>query len=442
MDRKLYPVEISLGGTTKLYSPAFQTEEQYAAPWKRVLLMSHNKAEVRCCCLGPGDKRLSIHSRSNSDRFHLAKFPDTGPQHSEDCVYYSADPSMSGLGVYRRGVVQELDDGSIKIKLRVGLQQRPTTAPTDVDGSQAKASKVAAKRPRSGQASMTLLGLLHYLWTQAGFNTWSPAMQGKRSLGVLHHHLLQVAAATYAGRVKLAGNLLVATSAAIGRQAELNKAKSTEAMNRRRRLIVIAPLAQFQPGMEAAATLPIAGFHGISHLVMNPELWETLQQRFSAEMNGWMTGTPVVAIVQTDVPVPAHGAAQAQIVDISVMRVTPQWIPVDSGYEAAVVAGLVAQARRFDKPLRFDAGHDQVFPDFWLKDCGDPLPMEVWGLTEPQYLERKRKKIEHYDAKYGSGRWWQWDAASGTPVPAFPQRAGHSTVNRARIADGLEVGNQ
>ncbi|WP_338077771.1 DUF1173 family protein [Achromobacter pulmonis] len=106
MDKKLYPVEILLGGQTRTYSPEFQTAEEHSAGWKRVLLMAHNKAHVRCGCPGTGDRRLSIHSRSHSDRFHLARFPETGPEHSEDCTYYGVDPSLSGLGSYRRGVVQ------------------------------------------------------------------------------------------------------------------------------------------------------------------------------------------------------------------------------------------------------------------------------------------------------------------------------------------------
>lgn len=39
------------------------------------------------------EKRLSIHSRANSDRFHLARFPETGAEHSEDCVYYGSIPT-------------------------------------------------------------------------------------------------------------------------------------------------------------------------------------------------------------------------------------------------------------------------------------------------------------------------------------------------------------
>ena len=44
---KTYPVEITLGGQTKTYSPAFQQEEQFAEAWKKVLVLSHGKAVLR-----------------------------------------------------------------------------------------------------------------------------------------------------------------------------------------------------------------------------------------------------------------------------------------------------------------------------------------------------------------------------------------------------------
>lgn len=423
MERKLYPVEIQLGETSRTYSPEFQTSAEYADDWKRVLVMSHNKAKVTCMCPGNGDKRLSIHYRSNSDNLHLAKFPDTGMEHSEDCTFFSEDPAMSGLGGYKRGVVQELDDGNVKIKLKVGLQQRPTKAPDETAAEPAAASKPKAAARKSSQSSMTLLGLLHYLWTQADLNVWMPGMEGKRSLGVVHHHLLKVASMTYAGKHRLASNLLIATPQT-GRQAEINKAKAMEAINRRQRLVVIAPLSQYQPEMETSASLPISGFHGIPFLNMTSEQWEVAQKRFAHELNCWMTGEQVMAIVQTDPPKPAGGTPRAQVVDVAFMHLTKKWIPVDSGYEAAVAAELVNQNRRFSKPLRFDSGTEQVFPDFWLLDCGEHRPMEVWGLTDPDYQARKAKKVEHYDLKYGEDGWWQWDAAAGGDIPAFPDRTG------------------
>ena len=54
MDRKVYPVEITLGPNKRPYSPEFQTLDEYKEGWKRVLLMAHGKADVRCTCPGAG----------------------------------------------------------------------------------------------------------------------------------------------------------------------------------------------------------------------------------------------------------------------------------------------------------------------------------------------------------------------------------------------------
>lgn len=416
-ESKLFPVEISLEGQTKTYSPAFQSEEQYVFSWKKVLLMGHGKAIVRCLCPGSGEKRLSIHSRSNSDRFHLARFPDTGPDHSEDCVFYGVDPNASGLGAYKRGVVEELDDGNTKIKLKVGLQQRLTKAPTDTADT-ATPTK-ATTRASTSQSSMTLLGLLHYLWTQAALNTWAPAMEGKRTLGVVHYHLMRVAMTTFAGRVKLAQNLLIGTPTADGQQARLNQAKAIASGTERRRLIVVAPLALYRDGMDHATTLPISSYHGIPHLTITDELWSTTQHRFAREINAWVAGDPVIAVAQTDPPKTAGGTLRAEAVDLALMWLTKHWIPVDSGFEALIAEKLVAEKRRFEKPLRFDS-REQVFPDFWLKDRGAPIPMEVWGMATPDYQARKKEKIDHYDSTYGPGNWWSWNGAAGDVIPDLP----------------------
>ena len=266
---------------------------------------------------------------------------------------------------------------------------------------------------------MTLLGLLHFLWTNAGLNTWAPAMAGKRNLGVIHHYLMQTASTTYAGRVKLVQNLLIGTPSAEGPQGKINQAKAHTASDERRRLIVIAPLARYREGLESSSTLPIAGFHGIPHLVVTDEIREHWQQRFSRELGAWYTGELAVVIAQTDPPKIKGGSLQADLIDLSTMWVTKDWIPVDSGFEALIAEKLVNEQRRFEKPLRFDS-QDAVFPDFWLKDRGAQIPMEVWGMTSAEYQARKAEKIAHYDSTYGPGNWWSWNGAAGDDIPDFP----------------------
>ncbi|KAG1388854.1 hypothetical protein G6F59_015780 [Rhizopus arrhizus] len=104
--------------------------------------------------------------------------------------------------------------------------------------------------------------------------------------------------------------------------------------------------------MDGSATLPIAGFHGIPHLNLDENVWEPLERRFAREIDSWRAGNIVIAVAQTDPPKASGGSMRAQVVDIALMQTTRDWIPVDSGFEGLVADKLVAEKRRFEKPLR------------------------------------------------------------------------------------------
>ncbi|WP_418329266.1 DUF1173 family protein [Pseudomonas frederiksbergensis] len=138
-------------------------------------------------------------------------------------------------------------------------------------------------------------------------------------------------------------------------------------------------------------------------------------------MSAWRQGRRVIAIVQTDQPTEP---GKAQALNVALMVVSDEWIPVESSYEAVIEARLREESRRFVKPLRFDSSEDQVFPDFWLMDAsaGTEYPMEVYGRADPKYLARKEVKADYYRTHYGT-RWWAWDASTdpkGEAIPAFP----------------------
>ncbi|MCW0350682.1 hypothetical protein NB701_004044 [Pantoea ananatis] len=103
------------------------------------------------------------------------------------------------------------------------------------------------------------------------------------------------------------------------------------------------------------------------------------------------------------------------------MTVSPRFIPLDSGYEGMVEDRLWQEKRAFIKPLRYD-GEEDLFPDFVLKDVPgvDALPMEVFGMNTPEYLERQKEKRAHYDKEYGEGKWWYWDVNLMKEIPSLP----------------------
>src|SRR3546814_10419832 len=92
-------------------------------------------------------------------------------------------------------------------KQKTAYEMRISDWSSDVCSSDLQPGR-AAPTPGTGEsdsvrtdgAKLTLRGTLHYLWEQAGFNRWAPAMSGKRSWGVIRKYILQAAADKTADR--------------------------------------------------------------------------------------------------------------------------------------------------------------------------------------------------------------------------------------------------
>lgn len=418
MSDQRYAVAIVHGDSVKQYSEQFQTQASYAAPWKAVLQKAHKQATVSCQCPGSGCRLLAIRHMSDSDSFHLSRYPRTGSEHAFDCIYYSPDPDKSGIGSYSKGVVEETSEGDLKIKLTLSLRKKePAESEQAHEATGSSSASGSATKP-----AMTLLGLLHLLWSEAGLNTWSPGMAGKRGLGLVHSRLQSAADRMLASRMRI-GDALVIAAGTQGHQSKANERKVESAIKNKRRLLVIAPLAGHTEDREktAARYLTITGFNGVPRMLLDEEIWSTVSRRFKRELSAWRQGRRVIAIVQTDQP---SEQTKAQALNVALMVVSNEWIPVDSSYEAVIEARLREESRRFVKPLRFDSSEDQVFPDFWLMDAsvGTEYPMEVYGRSDPKYLARKEAKAHYYRTHYGTN-WWAWDASAdpkGESIPIFP----------------------
>lgn len=103
-----------------------------------------------------------------------------------------------------------------------------------------------------------------------------------------------------------------------------------------------------------------------------------------------------------------EGTPYAVVEKAVAMAITPAWIPIDSSREFEFAQLLVAQGRRFEKPLRYDSA-ESVFPDFVLENTVQPVPIEIYGMgTLADYAARREKKRSTYQDTY-PGRHWEWD---------------------------------
>lgn len=434
--KKTFPVRFAGQRGTRECAADFRADKP--EQWQRWLKYARdNKATtvVTCLCRPPDEnahcRRLKVHLSQKTDQCWLASWPFSGHEHAPDCRFYSVWSDERQAAIYAPDAVKASPDGNIVIRLPTGLQKK------DIQEKKPDALPVSAgpvKRRR--QPSMRPLGLLHLLWEQSGINVWYPAFdRKKRYPGWVSWRLNEAAARVRIGRVPLQQSLLLMATKDSA-QAVQNRHVARDAGSKSRRLILISQLAAWSDAADARleSTLPLGLFAGFPALQLPDDVRARLARSFSRELGDWRRGARVMVICETEPPETVFIRRDGQnlprsscrIIDAALMTVSPRYIPLDSRYEGMVEARLWEEKRAFIKPLRYD-GEENVFPDFVLTDVAgaEALPMEVFGMNTPDYLQRKQVKTVTYDREFGAGRWWQWDASAdpeGHDIPAFPHR--------------------
>ncbi|KNH27341.1 DUF1173 family protein [Pantoea vagans] len=429
--KKVYPVHFSGQRGQQDASEALQQNE--TSIWQRWLKYSRDNKKttvVTCRCLQAEDdpvrRRLKVHYSRDTERCWLSSYAFTGNEHKPDCRFYSVWSDERQAEIYLGDAVRAAADGTIVVRLPTGLQKK---APSGVKPAENGSDDEPVKRKR--RPSMSLLGLLHLLWEQSGINVWHPAFdKKKRTPGWVSWHLQQTATRIRIGPVPLEESLLLMATKG-SQQVITNREHLRAAEKNKRRLIVISVLAGWSETVEARlkTMVPLGLFSGFPDLVLPEDVRLRLERSFGRELGDWRRGMKVVVIAETEPPETTfryfdgrnRPSSCSTVIDMALMTVSPRFIPLDSGYEGAVEEKLWQEKRAFIKPLRYD-GEEDMFPDFMLKDVPgvDALPMEVFGMNTPDYLLRKQVKTSHYEAEYGPGRWWYWDAAAKSDMPAFP----------------------
>lgn len=420
MSQVIYRVTID----GKPYSEAFQTKPEFASGWQSTLRKAYQRQEVLCGCPGRGTKQLAVKSYSTG-LYGLARFPKSGEEHSRDCHYFTLRPERTGFQVYDKAVTEN-DDGSFSIKLAIGLRIADEPA---LPGYGTEVRHVSSRK----KGTISLLGLCHLLWQNAGLNCWWPKMEGKRTAWLVHRVLKASAGEVIAGGRRLSeAFVLPATSPGHNDDIAEAQRRMRECCRRKYRCLVLAPLADFSEDADSkmGTMLRVYPYHGLPKLFMaRPWLWKDTVRRFPYAYAAWKSGAKVYAIAQVE---PRAGASEeggdelkANVVSLALMAVNAQWIPFESSLELAVADCLVREERGFIKPMRFDADLDVVFPDFILIDTEHEggCPMEVFGGDEPAYLARREAKTLYYDRVYGRENWWKW-IGGGATIPSFPPKRG------------------
>ena len=139
----------------------------------------------RCLCMAGGVEMYVAFHR----HFVIKRMPGTGDRHHAACPSFEPEAQRVGPRANWSGEAV-IEAGSGRVELRVDFAWDARTAAGCYPASPTGPWEATHPSP-----TMSLRGLMHFLFERAGFNRWSPAMDGKRNQGVLHKYLTEAAEA-------------------------------------------------------------------------------------------------------------------------------------------------------------------------------------------------------------------------------------------------------
>jgi len=323
----------------------------------------------KCLCVVHG---AEMYVARLGDGFIAKRMPGSGSRHAPGCPSYESPPEASGLGqVLGTAIQEDRATGETTLKLGFSLSKIGGRTTTPAPGS--PSDSVASDGSR-----LSLRGLLHYLWDQAELTRWHPGFAGKRTWGTVRRQLLLAAEHKLARGEALRGRLYIPEPFAVEQRDALNArriaqwSQAVAAPGKPQHLmLLIAEVKEIVParyGHKAVLKhVPDQAF------ALDEPLYRRLGRRFDAELALWGSADDVHMVV-----IATFGVSEAgipAITELSLMPVTPQWLPVEDVFDKQLAEKLVSAGRSFIKGLRYNLGATGMLACATLTDCNDPAPL-------------------------------------------------------------------
>ena len=363
-----------------------------------------------CCCTHPP---IEMYIAKVYDRYIVKRMPNTGNQHSPDCDSYEPPPELSGLGEVMGSAIKENAEKGL-VELRCDFSM----------------TKIAGRKPmlairedehdsvKSDGKRLTLRSLLQFLWESAGFHKWSPAMEGKRSWGVVRKHLLASAEDKVLKGMPLTERLYIPEAFTIEkkqgivqrRSAQLSKIASQSGP--RQLMVLVGEVKEIVPARYGHKI-------GVKHVpdfafLLDEEMHKALLKRFEAEIDLWR-GLDDVRLMVIATFSTGGSASYATLEEVSLMMTTRSWIPIDNVNDKEIIDRLTVAGRRFMKGLRYNLPLSKPMASAVVTDTFPPTAMYVLPADADEgYLPTIQQLIE--ESNLAS---WLWDTNDFEP-PELP----------------------
>lgn len=370
----------------------------------------------RCLCrLNPEGQGIEMYVARLGDGYIVKRMPDTGSQHAPDCPSYEPPAEFSGLGQLIGSAISENPaTGETTLKLDFPLTKMPgrSQTPPASGGSDSLAS-VGTK--------LSLRDLLYYLWSQADLTRWHPGFAGKRTWSTVRRHLFAAAAPMVAHGDPLLHRLYLPEVFSVEQRDAINArrlARWTPALAQPGRvnplMLLIGEVKEIVPSRSVFKAV-------IKHVPdqafsIDERLYRRLERRFATELELWGADDAVRLTIIATFGV-THGGLPC-IDALSLMALSPEWIPITNSFESHLVRALIHDRRSFVKTLRYNPQPDSDMACALLTDTDQVVKMFIDVDAESHQAESvvEKPSVSLFDCS------WTWSPQL-EPFPKMPPKS-------------------
>ncbi len=377
------------------------------------------KHHPMCDCQASGVPMYVVASRVKQ-RYFLMRTTGTMVEHALTChLYY--DPQAGANKDALMGISQG-GDGSINVRL-AGLLTRRKNEIGELPASSDIANYAPAHAKRI-EAPTNMLGLLHFMWEQVRLNQWYPDRQYPRSWNTVHHLMddyLTDTPVILNGKQSLKESLTVIKKPATAvKPVDGFTAVAINGLSPDTASFMLGELLFINEAKSGGFNIKLKFMHGMQNFYLHPSLADRLFRSFGRELAAFSRPDKnkycFVMLVKAFKFNSSKKNMRMLISDMAIMMTTRHFIPIAGSYEEVMVSKLVAEGRRFAKPLTHRVG--AIVPDFVLLDTPKPVNIEVLGMNSQAYLVQKAKKLAFY--KQEKLETLVWDAIKVPNPPKLP----------------------
>jgi hypothetical protein len=375
----------------------------------------HGKGGIRpiCMCRNPG---IEMYVSKVGDLYVIKRMPDTGSHHDTACVSYEHPSELSGLGEIIGTAIQEnVDEGTTALKFNFSLTKLSSGRASPIISSGKEKNTV-----KDEEKKLTLRSTLDYLWEEAGFHKWSPAMDKKRNWFIIRKYLLEAAQNKTAKGSPLGQLLFIPETFSVDQKDQI--------LVRRNSLLsrIMKPsggtrkMMVFVGEVKEMTTSRFGYKMMIKHLpdfpfMMSEPMYNKLMGLFEDTLTLWdaVEDSHLIAIGTFGM----NPSGFAVLEEVGLMITNENWIPFEHRFELMLLNALTQEGRTFMKGLRYNLLSTRPFASMVLTDA-DPGPtaMYIVPYESEAYSEALEQLIE--DSQFPS---WVWTPME-EPKPPIPPR--------------------